>query len=226
MISAAQRVSLLFENLSLEVRVTRFILIRHGQTRWNRVEKYRGRTHLALNETGRRQAEAVALSIKDLPIAAIYTSPLKRAVETANILSKYNGVPVQILGGLIDIDYGGWQGLSPKEVVKQDSELYTKWLERPHEVRFPDGESLGDIRSRVVAAVEELVPKHNNETVILVSHKVVGQVLICALLSLDDSHFWQLNQDVGSISIFEIKDTMATIILLNDNCHIKSLAAR
>ena len=206
--------------------MTRFILIRHGQTRWNRVEKYRGRTHLALNKTGRRQAEAVALSINDSTIAAIYSSPLKRTVETANILSKHTGVPVQILGGLIDIDYGGWQGLSPKEAVKQDSELYTKWLERPHEVRFPDGESLGDVRARVVAAVEGLVPKHDNETVILVSHKVVGQVLVCAILGLDDSHFWQIDQDVGAISIFEIKDTMARIIILNDNCHIKSLAAK
>jgi len=188
------------------------------------VEKYRGRTHLALNKTGRRQAEAVALNIKELPISAIYTSPLKRAVDTANILSKHIGVPVQILGGLIDIDYGGWQGLSPREAVKQDSELYTKWLKRPHEVRFPDGESLGDVRARAVAAVEELVPKHNNETVILVSHKVVGQVLLCAILGLDDSHFWQITQDVCAVNIFEIKDDMATITLLNDTCHLEGLA--
>lgn len=204
--------------------MARFILIRHGQTKWNRVEKYRGRTHLALNKTGRRQAEAVALNIKELPISAIYTSPLKRAVDTANILSKHIGVPVQILGGLIDIDYGGWQGLSPREAVKQDSELYTKWLKRPHEVRFPDGESLGDVRARAVAAVEELVPKHNNETVILVSHKVVGQVLLCAILGLDDSHFWQITQDVCAVNIFEIKDDMATITLLNDTCHLEGLA--
>lgn len=204
--------------------MARFILIRHGQTKWNRVEKYRGRTHLALNKTGRRQAEAVALSIKELPISAIYTSPLKRAIDTANILSKHTGVPVQILGGLIDIDYGGWQGLSPREVVKQDSELYTKWLKLPHEVRFPNGESLGDVRVRAIAAVEELVPKYNHETVILVSHKVVGQVLLCALLGLDDSHFWQISQDVCAINIFEIKDDIATITLLNDTCHLKGLA--
>lgn len=204
--------------------MTRFILIRHGQTRWNRAEKYRGRAHLALNKIGRKQAEAIALSIKGLPIAAIYTSPLKRAVETANTMSKHTGVPVQILGGLIDIDYGGWQGISPEEAVKRDSELYTKWIEHPHEVRFPDGESLGDVRARAVASVAGLASKHNNETVVLVSHKVVGQVLICALLGLDDSHFWQIEQDVGAMSIFEMRDAATTIILLNDTCHLKGLA--
>jgi len=189
------------------------------------VERFRGRANLALNEAGRGQAEATAFSLSDSDVAAMYTSPLRRALETADIISNHLGVFAQLLDGLIDIDYGSWQGISPADAAKQDPEHYTKWIERPQEVRFPGGESLREVRSRVMAAVEQLAAGHRDETVILVSHKVVCQVLLCALIGLDNSHFWQIGQDVSAINYFEFKDTATTVTLVNNTCHLKDLTA-
>ena len=207
-----------------EIVMTQFILVRHGQTEWNREERFRGRADLLLNETGLRQALAAGLHMKGWPIAAIYSSPLKRALETAKIIANQLGLPVKPLHGLIDIDFGDWQGLSTKEAAEQDSELYKTWLEFPHQVRFPGGESLADVRQRVLAAVDGIAAEHGGHTVILVSHMVVCRVLLCAMLGLDESNFWQVEQDVCAINAFEVRDGVPTVTLVNDTCHLKSLA--
>ena len=203
--------------------MTRFVLIRHGQTEWNRVERFRGRVDLALDDTGIRQAEAAAERLSHWEIAAIYSSPLRRALMTAQSLASQLRLAVQPLEGLIDIDFGHWQGLSPQEAAAQDSDLYKKWLEHPQEVRFPHGESLQDVQHRITAAIESLVQNHSEQTVVLVSHNVVCRVLLCVVLGLDNSHFWQLGQDVAAINVFEVGDGKPVLSLLNDTCHLKHL---
>ena len=207
-----------------EIVMTLFILVRHGQTEWNREERFRGRADLLLNETGLRQALAAGLHMKGWPIAAIYSSPLKRTLETAKIIANQFGLPVKPLDGLIDIDFGNWQGLSAEEAAERDSELYNTWLEFPHRVRFPRGESLADVRQRVLAAVDGIAAEHGGQTVILVSHMVVCRVLLCAMLGLDNSNFWQVRQDVCAINAFEVRDGVPAVTLVNDTCHLKNLA--
>ena len=102
--------------------MTRFVLVRHGQTEWNRVERFRGRKDLLLDATGLRQALAAALRIKDWPVAAVYSSPLRRALETAKVIANQLDLPVEPLDGLIDLDFGDWQGLTAEEAAKQDGE--------------------------------------------------------------------------------------------------------
>jgi phosphoserine phosphatase len=204
--------------------LTRFILVRHGQTEWNRVERFRGRANIALDDTGRSQASAAALRLKGEHVAAIYCSPLKRAVETADIIAKQLNISAQPLEGLNDIDFGSWQGLSAEEAAKQDNKMFTMWVEKPHLVRFPKGGSLDIVRQGVLAAVDELAARHVDQTVMLVTHKVVCQVLMCAMLGLDNSHFWQVKQDVNAINIFEIRDDSPLVNLVNDTCHLQSLA--
>ena len=205
--------------------MTRFILVRHGQTAWNREERFRGRMDLLLNATGLRQAYAAAIYLKDHEIAAIYSSPLKRTLETAKVIANQKGLPVYPYEGLIDIDFGEWQGLSPDEASARDGDLYQTWLYRPHEMLFPGGERLDDVRERVTSAVENLATRHPEETVALVSHMVVCRVLLCAMLGLDNSHYWQVGQDVCAINIFEIRDGAPTVSLINETCHLKGLAA-
>lgn len=205
--------------------MARFILVRHGQTAWNRKERFRGRADLLLNATGLKQAYAAAVYLRDRDIAEIYSSPLKRTLETAKVIAIQKGLPVHPLEGLIDIDFGDWQGLTADEAAKRDGDLYKTWLERPHEVRFPGGEGLADVRERVTAAAAELAARHPEETVILVSHMVVCRVLLCAMLGLDNSHYWQVGQDVCAINIFEIRDGASTVSLINETCHLKDLAA-
>jgi len=204
--------------------LSQFILVRHGQTEWNKVERFRGRADLALDAVGKRQAAAVGQRLASMSVAAVYSSPLKRALMTADILAQPLGLTPRTHDGLLDIDFGLWQGLSPEETRTQHPELFTCWIERPHEVRFPRGESLEDVRSRVLTAVEHLAAEHESETVALVSHVVVCRVLLLALLGLDNSHFWQVGQNTAAINAFELRDSAPMVTLINDCCHLKNLA--
>lgn len=201
--------------------MTRLILVRHGRTEWNRVERFRGRSDIALDEVGISQAEATAERLSSFPVTAIYTSPLRRALTTASILAARFGLEPRLLPGVIDIDYGSWQGLSPEEVAVKDPLLFSMWLETPHLVKFPNGESLSEVRERAASAVNGLLTTHIDKTVIIVSHKVVCQILILELLGLDNSYFWEIAQDVCAINLFEIRDGTPSVILLNDTCHLK-----
>jgi broad specificity phosphatase PhoE len=205
--------------------MTRIILARHGQTEWNigagTGERFRGRVDLPLDDTGLAQARALAERLADLSIVAVYSSPLKRAMETARPTARQLGLPVQPLPGIIDINYGDWQGLSHAEVAKVYPGLYRRWLEKPHRVKFPSGESLRQVRLRGMAALKQVAARHDDRVVLLVAHQVVNKVLVCAMLGLDNSHFWRIRQDNGCINVFEHQDGIFTAVLINDTCHLR-----
>lgn len=203
--------------------MTRIIVIRHGQTAWNEGtrERFRGRADIELDKKGISQAKATAKRIAREKVDAIYSSPLKRTMKTAEILAEPSGLPVQPLEGLLDIDFGKWQGLSLKEASADNPKLYELWLQHPHLITFPQGENLGQVQQRVVTALETLITKHPEQTILLVSHKVVCKVLLCHLLGLDNSHYWQVEQDTCAINIVEAIDDNLVVALLNDTCHLK-----
>ena len=119
--------------------MTRFILVRHGQTAWNQPERFRGREDLPLSDLGHRQVEAVARRIAaDWPeVAMVYTSPLQRTWQTAEAIARALGLTSQPLAGLLDLDYGAWQGLSHQEAAARYGEMYVAWRLAPHTVQFP-----------------------------------------------------------------------------------------
>ena len=204
--------------------MTRIVLIRHGRTEWNRVERFRGRVDLELDEVGIKQAEASAARITEWPISAVYSSPLRRALATAEILAGHLNLKVKPLPAIIDIDYGKWHGLSPDEASAGYSDLYSTWLSNPQEVKFPGGESLAEVRERCASAVSDLIAQHPKETIVMVSHKVICQVLILSLLGLDNSHFWEITQDVCAVNVFEVRGGMPSALFINDTCHLKLLS--
>ena len=159
--------------------MTRFILVRHGQTEWNRVERFRGRADIALNTVGLAQAEATGARVSRtwLPVA-VYTSPLSRAVQTAEAIAKHFHLPVQQHAGLVDIDYGAWQGLTPEEVRQRWPEEFDAWYNRPHLAHIPGGETLSDLRARAMPMLDELAAHHAGETVVLVGHTVINRILL------------------------------------------------
>jgi alpha-ribazole phosphatase len=201
--------------------MTKVILIRHGETDWNKEQIFRGRIDVALNEVGLAQAGAVKESLKDVKIDRIYSSPLSRAFETASVLEENRGLEVEIEKGFIDIDFGKWQGLSHEKVKEEYNNLYEIWLTEPHNVVFPGGESLEDVRKRSMKALEKVIENHPEETLAVVSHRVINKVLLCAILGIELSHFWYIKQDTCAINKFEYKDGNYYLTLLNDTCHLK-----
>jgi broad specificity phosphatase PhoE len=206
--------------------MTRFILVRHGQTEWNRVERFRGRADIPLNETGQAQATALACHLAGIrcswAIAAVYSSPLQRTRETGKAIARQLGLEVKPLEGLLDIDYGALQGLTPEEAEQRYPDIYRRWLREPHLVHFPQGESLAQLRERVLESVRGLAESHQGETVALVGHKITNKVLLCAVLGLDNSHIWQIEQDEAGVNIFEWREETPYLVLLNDTCHLSS----
>ncbi|MDY6912195.1 MAG: histidine phosphatase family protein [Chloroflexota bacterium] len=203
---------------------TPIILIRHGQTAWNKKERFRGRADLPLDETGIRQAKAASEKLANCGASAIYSSPLQRTLMTAQPIADKLGLTIKPADDLIDIDYGAWQGLSTEEALAENEILYRKWLESPHEASFPDGEGLSDVRARVIKMIDKVLSEHSGQTVILVSHVVVCRVFICTVLGLDDSHFWQIEQDVNAINTIGMREGKLTLNSLNDTCHLKGLS--
>ena len=202
--------------------MTEIILARHGETRWNVEEVFRGRIDVELNETGIKQAELLAEYLSNAKIDAIYSSPLKRALKTAEIITRHHKLKVEIAPGLIDLDYGNWQGLPHQEVKDKFKELYREWIKHPDKVRIPFGESLGDVRKRAVGVVDKIIAEYEG-TVALVSHRVVNKVLICALLGLDDSHFWNIRLDTCGITTFTYEKGRFILAEHNNTSYLKSL---
>jgi broad specificity phosphatase PhoE len=202
--------------------MTEVIIARHGQTEWNVGEVFRGRIDIALDETGLKQAELLAEYLSSRGIEAIYSSPLKRAVQTAEAIARHHNLKVEVAPGLIDFNFGKWQGLPHQEVKEKYRELYAEWNLSPHRVRMPDGESLSDVRERAIGVVDRVVSKHKG-TVVLVAHRVVNKVLICALLGLDNSHFWNIKQDTCGMTTFTYENGQFILTEHNNTSYLRSI---
>ncbi len=203
--------------------MTTLYLVRHGRTLWNKEKIFRGTKDIPLDEIGKEEARLVGVWLKDKEIEGVYSSPLSRARETAEAIASPRGIEVQLLAGLIDLNFGQWEGLSLKEVQSRYPDLYQRWIEAPHLVTFPHGEGLEAVASRAMEAVKKILRYHPAGGVVLVSHRVVLKVLICNLLGLDNSHFWRIAQDTAAINAFTYSNGTWIVNLLNDTCHLKGI---
>lgn len=201
--------------------MTHIILVRHGQTAWNRDERFRGRADIPLDEHGIRQAEATSRRIATewLP-TAIYSSPLSRAVQTAEAIAQPFHLTVNIHPGLVDIDYGDWQGFSPDEVRQKWSSTLDGWYNAPHLIRIPGGETLDDLRKRAMETVDSLAAQHSSETIVLVGHTVINRIILLGVLGLGNEHFWHIRQETCAINMFETDNGHYILGLLNETSHL------
>ena len=200
------------------------ILIRHGETDWNREQVFRGKIDVPLNEVGLSQARGVKKALEGVAIDAIYASPLSRALDTARMLSEGGALDVRTDEGFSDVDFGSWQGLSHQKVKEQFPDLYATWVTHPQLVMFPRGETLLKVQKRSMAALDRAIESSPDKTIAVVSHRVVNKVILCAVLGLDLSRFWHVKQDTCAINRFERRDGGYYLTLLNDTCHLRGVA--
>lgn len=203
--------------------MTKVYVVRHGQTAWNLEEVFRGRMDIPLDETGKKEVHLAGEALKDETLNAIYSSPLSRSMETAENIAKFQNIPVTPLESIIDISYGEWEGVSLVEVQKKYPDLYGLWLKEPHNITFPGGESLEQVRVRTRNAIDDLLEKHKDENIALVAHRVPNKVICCSLLGIDNSNFWRIQQDTASTNLFVYKDGQWIISYLNDTSYLKIL---
>ena len=203
--------------------MTTLFLVRHGRTGWNKEQIFRGHNDVPLDDVGRGEVLLVGERLKGEGIKGVYSSPLSRAKETAEAIAQFHNAEVEVVEELIDLHFGEWEGLSIEKVKKQYPDLYGQWQKEPDQVIFPGGEGLAAVSSRAVEAVKDIINRHPQEAVALVSHRVVLKVLVCALLGLDNSHFWNIAQDTTATNCFHHRNGTWICNFLNDTCHLKGV---
>jgi broad specificity phosphatase PhoE len=148
--------------------VTTILLARHGETDWNRQGRFQGHADPPLNATGHAQAAELAAELKDVELAAVYSSPLRRALETAQLVAAEHGLEPVAVDALREVDVGSWQGLTRPEIETQYPEQFARWLD--YDQGWEDGESYEEMGRRAVAALLELAAAHEDERVLAVTH--------------------------------------------------------
>ncbi|MFQ5896915.1 MAG: histidine phosphatase family protein [Candidatus Methylomirabilia bacterium] len=198
----------------------RLIALRHGLTEWNRELRYQGCLDIPLSAEGRAQAEAACCALADFPLKAIYASPLSRAQETAAAIARPHALPVIVDPAFREICHGLWEGLTAAEVQAQFPDLYAAWEERPQVVTMPDGESLAQVRGRVLEGLMRLRAAHAGETVCLVTHGVAIRLLVLEALGLPPAELWSIHAASTGISELEYRRGGVTVHRINTLAHL------
>lgn len=204
------------------------ILVRHGETQHNADGRVLGRGGPGLNQRGRNQAAAAAraLSARDLSdgvVAVIYSSPLPRAMETAERISRELDLPVQAEDSLAEIDAGKLEGLTSDEMRAQYPELMAMWGRDPGSVQMPGGESLGQLQDRVWQVAQTLLERHLDDNVVVVSHNFPIETLVCRVLDLPLTGIRRMRVDLGSLSVVDMQADRCRLLHLNDICHLEGI---
>ena len=148
--------------------MTEILLARHGETDWNRESRFQGDADPPLNERGREQAAELAEALADEQLAAVYSSPLRRAFETAELVAARHGLPAVPVEGLREVDVGSWQALTRNEVERRFPEQFRNWLD--YGQGWDDGETYEAMGERALTALEELAARHDGERILAVTH--------------------------------------------------------
>lgn len=203
----------------------KLIFTRHGESVGNVAGFYQGRMDTPLSRRGVLQAERLSLRLRAWPIEAIYSSPLKRALETVRPLAAEKGMEIRVREELIEIDHGEWTGLTVNEVGEHFGELLRLWRTSPEKVKMPGGETLEDVRERGERALREILELHagSDEFILICSHDAVLRTMIGAAMGLDLSRIWNFRLDNASLTIFDFRGGKPRLLLLNDTCHLQDL---
>lgn len=208
--------------------VTRVYLIRHGATEANRARPYRiqGRgTDLALDAVGRAQAERAsgALVAGGVRLSAVYSSPLRRAVETARWVAEPHGLGAQAVEGLTEADVGRWEGLTWDDVREREPDLYDRFHADPGRVPYPEGESFADVAERVTPVMGRLALEHRGESIAVVAHNVVNRAYLAGLLGVPIERARAIRQSNGGINVVEYEDSRAQVFTVNAALHLEGV---
>jgi len=196
--------------------MTTILLIRHGENDFLKTHRMPGQLPgIHLNDIGRAQAEAVAETLKDQPIKAIYASPLERAVETAEPLACAKRLEIQLVDDLKDTNIGKWQGRSWKALSRLKYWRVVQFA--PARARFPEGETFYQTQARVVHALDEIFRKHKKDDLVaVVMHADPIKLAVAHYIGLALDNFQRLRVDPASITTLEVSEIGARLIGLNN----------
>jgi len=205
----------------------KLILVRHGETYWNHEKRVQGGdSDIELNDTGLEQARKLGVFLDNEPITAILSSPLQRAIATAEVIASHHNLPVEIDQGLRELKVGELEGISVSNLSTTFSQFLMQWWQEGGPMKLPNGESLVELQQRAWNAVERLLERHKTNpehsegtTVIIVSHYFVTLAIILKALNLPLDCFTKFKVDLGGVSILEFRDYEARLVAFNDTSY-------
>ncbi len=194
---------------------TRVWLIRHGEPCSESRGRCYGKLDLKLSTEGRKQIRGVADKLSGEPIRTIYTSPRRRALESASILAELLHVPITPEERFREIDFGDFEGRLYGDIAQEYPEIYRQWMEHPTETQFPNGESFVQMQARVVDAAHDLYARHRGETLAIVSHGGVNRILLAAALGLANANIFRIAQRYAAVNLLTLIGDYPSIELMN-----------
>ncbi|NEO79083.1 histidine phosphatase family protein [Moorena sp. SIO4G3] len=187
----------------------RLLLVRHGETDWNRASRFQGQIDVPLNDNGRKQGQQAAEFLKDIPIDLAVSSPMLRPKETAEIiLQSHPNVNLQLDDGLREISHGLWEGKLESEITQEYGELLNQWKVAPETVQMPEGENLQDVLERAMPSWNGIVQSATASgsgfmTGLVVAHDAINKVVLCDILGLSPALIWNIKQGNGAVSVID-----------------------
>lgn len=196
----------------------KLILIRHGETIWNKDGRVQGLSDIELSDVGLNQAHKLALSIQDVNINAIYSSPLKRAYQTAKIINEIHNAPIYLEPGLMEMHHGDFEGLTFQELKACKKDFLQQWIQDPAAVTMPNGESLAGLQKRAWFVVANIIGKA--EDALIVSHNFTIAAILCKIRDISLSQFRKVCVGTASKTVVRFQNGSASIDVLNDRTHL------
>jgi broad specificity phosphatase PhoE len=194
------------------------ILIRHGETLWNKEGRIQGISDVELSAAGFEQARLLAVSLKDHPIKAIHASTLKRALQTAEIINEFHRKEIHTHQDLMEMDQGDFEGVYFKKLIACEKDFMKKWINDPASVQMPNGESLTQLQKRAWRAMEKIISKEENALV--VAHNLTIASIICRIRSINLNEFLSACVDNASKTIVRFQKDDVFIETFNDSSHL------
>ena len=200
----------------------KLILIRHGETEWNKQRRIQGcRSDTRLSQKGLEQADRLAAALRKERIDAIYASPMKRASETAQIIAEACKLQVHVFNELREIDAGELDGLFERELTGLYETAWKEFRNGNASTPLPGGESLQDVQKRTSWAIDRMLEKHINGTVVVVAHLLANLAMVCQALGINLGQIARFKQAPASITILELTTQGNSLLLFNDTCHLQ-----
>ncbi len=204
--------------------MTKLILVRHGQTVWNKLGKYQGQADIELSEVGRKQASLLAQKFPIEKVDAIYSSPLIRAKETAEIIGAKFNIPVETCPEFCEISFGKWEGLTYDEIHTQWPKEHDMLFTRPDLLTCPEGEGFTQVQERSAKKMESLIKENPDKTFVIAAHGGVIRTLLCHALGMPLKNMWRIRQDNTAVNLVTAYNEGLTVELMNSTVHLSDSA--
>lgn len=194
-------------------------LIRHGQTVGGDEKRYKGSIDVPLSEKGIEQMRKTSDFLKGISLSAVYSSPLSRALKSAEIIAEPYGLKPVVVPDLRERSFGIWEGMSFNEIKEKYPEEFEAWAANPLKYSPIGGESTIEVRDRVVRVLKDILSNHGNEKIAIVAHGGVNRVILCHFMGIPLENIFRIEQDFASVNIIEFHEKYPVVKLINGVFH-------